>query len=384
MKIGILTIQHSANYGACLQCFALWRYLTDAGYNAEIIDLHRPHGHADYIPSKRFRRSRKINRTFLGKIKMFLKGVLGIKEPFHSLFNPEAKPAFDRFNSLMKLGPTYRGIDEMYANPPVYDVYMAGSDQLWNPTLAYCVEPYFLTFVSKKDGAVKLSYATSLGVSELLEKEKCDYKRWLEDFTAISVREKQAQQLLNSFVDKKIEQVADPTFLLDNSVWKDLAVKPQEEGYVMLFTLSPMPEMLDYARRIQRESGKILIVVGQKEPDACDDNYIVVKNAGPSEWLGYIANADLVLTNSFHCTVFSLLLGAKNFFTYIAARDQRGSRITDLFSLYGLNDHLLNGELVKSFAELETIQLDHDHINKIYQAEQMRSRAYLLKNLGHA
>lgn len=379
-KIGILTIQHSANYGACLQCYALWKYLTDEGYDAEVIDLHRPHGHADYVPSKRFRRTREIKRSFLGKIKFFVKGILGIKEPFKSLFSEEAKPAFDKFNALIKLGPTYRGIDELYANPPKYDVYMAGSDQLWNPTLAYSVEPYFLTFVNQKNG-VKISYATSIGISELRDNEKRDYKRWLEDFTAISVREKQAQQLLSSFVDKDIEQVADPTFLLDIAAWNHLAVKPLDAGYILLFTLSPMPELLSYARKLQHESGKQLIVVGQKEPLAADDSYTVVRDAGPREWLGYIANADLVITTSFHCTIFSLLLGAPNFYTYVASTDKRGSRIYDLLELFNLKGHLLTGVLERNYKELDAQHVNREDVIKVHCAEQERSRNYLQQQL---
>ena len=147
-KIGILTIQHSANYGACLQCYALWKYLTDNGYDAEVIDLHRPHGHADYVPSKQFRRMRPPKMTVRGKIKHILHQILRRKPHFVSLYSEEARPAFERFNSMIKMGPTYQSIDQLYANPPHYDIYMAGSDQPWNPTLAFSVEPYFLTFVN--------------------------------------------------------------------------------------------------------------------------------------------------------------------------------------------------------------------------------------------
>ncbi len=375
MKIGILTIHNSPNYGACLQCYALWKYLTDLGHDTEIIDLHRPLAHADYVPSKRFTRARPPKQSIVSRIKsLFFQN----KKIITSLYSENAKSVFEKFNEQVKMGPAYTGIDELYANPPKYDIYIAGSDQLWNPTQVYCIEPYFLTFV-KLNGARKLSYATSLGITHLLENEKKLFAEWISDFDAISVRERQAQNILQKIVNKKIHQVADPTFLIDTEQWKQLSVVPKEKEYILLFSLTPNTSLLEYAKNLKNESGKSLIVIGQKEIQPTDDSYKVINNAGPAEWIGYLGNADLVITNSFHATVFSLLMGAENFYTYIA--NDRGSRIEDLLETFHLQSHILRGKLSKSYNDLLSDEISQNDIKKVVEQERHKGRRFLSDNL---
>ena len=227
-KVGIITIHNSPNYGACLQSYALYRYIQQQGNDVEIIDLHRAFAYEDYIPSNKYVSSRSVKRSLLSKIKGNVKSLIGIKPKNPSLYSPLAIKKFDEFNSIIKLSKPYRGIDELYANPPLYDLYISGSDQLWNPTQAYCLEPYFLTFVPNGQGK-KISYATSVGITDLRDNEKKDFAKWLNLYDDISVREYQAQRLLQGLLaNKKVNQVADPTFLLDPKDWKNMAVKPKQ------------------------------------------------------------------------------------------------------------------------------------------------------------
>lgn len=379
MKIGILTIHNSPNYGACLQCFALWKYLTDSGHDTEIVDLHRPLAYKDYKPSKRFVRSRKPTSP----VKYFFKQLFNKLTGNTSLYNKEAYEKFQIFNSKIKLSKPYTGIDELYDNPPQYDLYVSGSDQLWNPTQPYCIEPYFLTFV---DGSKvkKISYASSIGLPKLRPNEENRFKDWLKDFSSISVREKQTRDYLASFVNKDICHVADPTFLLDVDSWKQMVEPPKENDYIMLFTLVHKPQLVKYALEIAQEAGKELIVVGQKEPQSSSNTYKVVNTAGPSQWLGYIANASMVITDSFHCTVFSIILGVENFFSYISPSNKRGGRIIDLLNTFGASDHLLPESLNWHYEDLYKRHLDRDKINLTYLSEQERSRNFLLNNLESA
>lgn len=149
--------------------------------------------------------------------------------------------------------------------PPVYDVYITGSDQLWNPTQRFCLEPFFLTFAP--NDAVKISYASSIGISSLTNREKNDFKRWLPSYNAISVREKQAQKMLNEIlIGKNVFQVSDPTFLLDRDFWKKMAIVPaNREPYILLFPLMHDVYLLKFAIRMAHESGKKLVVVDQKK-----------------------------------------------------------------------------------------------------------------------
>lgn len=380
-KVGIITIHNSPNYGACLQSYALYRYIQQQGNDVEIIDLHRPFAYEDYIPSKKYVSSRSVKRSLLSRIKGNVKSLIGIKPKKSSLYSPSAIKKFDEFNAVIKLSQPYRGIDELYANPPLYDLYVSGSDQLWNPTQAYCLEPYFLTFVPKGQGK-KISYATSVGITDLRDNEKKDFAKWLNLYDDISVREYQAQSLLQGLLaDKKVNQVADPTFLLDPKDWKDMAVKPKQSKYILMFTLQHRPEILEYCLQLSKQSGLPLIELGQVQPDVLDGSYTAVKDAGPKEFLGYIENAELVITDSFHCTVFSLIMGANNFYTYIAPTNQRGSRIIDLLNTYQTIEHLLSPDLNVSFDTLMGSQIPHQKVNIIMKLERARSRDFINKYL---
>lgn len=372
-KIGIITIHNSPNYGASLQSFALYKYIEQLGYACELIDLHRPH-------EKNYKRSRKYvayRENFRGKIKRVIKKLIGWSGTYYS---PSAKIRFDAFNRQIKLSRPYYGIDDLYADPPQYDVYITGSDQLWNPAQPFCLEPYFLTFAPK--GAKKISYAASIGITELTDCEKRDFKRWLSEYSAISVRENQAKILLESFVDKEIVQVVDPTMLLDVEYWHSIAVTPtQQKNYILLFTLGFQSYMVDYALRLSRESGMPLVCLGQIQPDVKDESYVAVKDAGPLEFIGYIAHADLVITDSFHGTVFSMIMGCKNFFTYIRPGNKRSSRITDLLSTFHLQDHILKSDLSASYADLDKQKIDREQLLSILREQQSRSRQFLQAQL---
>lgn len=379
MKIGILTIHKSPNYGASLQCYALWKFLADNGYETEVIDLYRPLAFADYVPSKRFTRERICKGSLLYRLKRRIRSLFNKKVSF-SLYNEKARLKFNEFNSRLCYSKPFHSVDELYQTPPEYDVYIAGSDQLWNPAQPYCIEPYFLTFV-RNTKAKKISYATSVGLTDLFDVEKVKFKSWLSSFNSISVREKQAQNLLSSFIDKKVEQVADPTFLLDVNEWLNMAKLPPVSDYILLFTLSPNPVLLEYAYSLSKQAGKNLVVVGQMESESSDNSYIVYNDLGPEEWLGYIAEADFVITDSFHCTDFAIILGSANFYTYIAPSSTRGSRIQDLLSSFGLEKHILDVNLNQTYDDLQKNVICREKVLSCLEKEQEHARQYLLSSL---
>lgn len=378
-KIGIITIHNSPNYGACLQSYALYKYIEQRGNDVEIIDLHRPIAYKDYVPSKKFTCCRPIRHSLSSRMKSTVKKLLGKRSRRSSLYSPSAVKKFAEFNSGIKLSEPYRGIDGLYANPPLYDLYISGSDQLWNPTQIYCLEPYFLTFVPKGQGK-KISYATSVGITDLRDNEKADFAKWLNLYDDISVREKQAQKLLQGLLtDKKVSRVADPTFLLEQEDWKKMSVKPKQEKYILMFTLNHNKKILDYCLELSRQSGIPLVELGQIQPDVLDGSYMAVKDAGPKEFLGYIENARMVITDSFHCTVFSLIMGADNFYTYIDPANNRGSRIVDLLETYHLKDHLLPTALDVSFDVLAAKKISRQQVDTIMKGEQEYSRGFIDK-----
>lgn len=376
VRVGILTIHNSPNYGASLQSFALYKYVSQMpGIECEVIDLHRPYEDG-YVKSNKFVPYRREPFSIKRLVKFALKKILRRESKKINFYSSDSKYKFDEFNREIKLSRPYWGIDELYADPPCYDIFITGSDQVWNPTQPYCLEPYFLTFVPK--GKKKISYASSIGVTELLDNEKQDFKRWLSTYDAISVREHQAQNLLVSFIGKPVAQVADPTFLLDAGFWKSIAVYPQNvEPYILLFTVGVDFNLLQFATKMSHESGFRLVYLNQLLPEPIDGSYKVVSDAGPKEFLGLIAHAEMVITDSFHATVFSLIMGAKNFYAYIGTYNKRGSRILDLLKIFQEESHLLLDDLSGNYNDLSTRKLDFQLISRIYREEQMNARDFL-------
>ena len=375
-KVGIITIQRSSNYGACLQCYALYKYIEGLGYDCEIIDLHRPGvKHQNYRSSRRFKPSRySVKKVVTERIKKLCGKTVEHKYPRSAI----RMDKMHGFNNRMKYSQTYVSPDELYANPPVYDIYISGSDQLWNPTMNYCVEPYFLTFAPK--GSKKVSYATSIGVADLQEKEKQNYKVWLSDYTSISVRERTAQSLLSSFVDSHIEQVLDPSFLLSKDEWLNISVLPQiSKPYILLFTLEYSNSLLEYAKKLKEESGLELVYLCWRQPVDSFGKYIVERDAGIEEFLGYIQHASLVITNSFHGTVFSLILEASNFYTYVG-NSKRSSRIVDMLTTLSLSNHVLS-DLHLSYKVLSSLSIDHQKTQSLLQESINKSRAFINASL---
>lgn len=378
-RIGIATIHKSSNFGGSLQAYALYKYLESQGHSVEIIDLLRP-VHDRFIYDSRYKPYRSTRFTLKNRLLEFAKQLLGYKD--NKGYSSEvSKQKFAEFFKDIKYSKEYRKVRYIYKDAPQYDVYVSGSDQLWNPMHSFSIEPFFLTFAP--EGCKKISYATSIGVTKLTDREKTDFKRWLASYEAISVREDEGKQLLGSFIkDKNIEVVADPTFLLDIKDWKKLAITPSmKENYILLFSLSNAKPLVDFAIRMSKESGKRLVIIKGPSLDANSPDYILDNNIGPREFLGYFDNADIVITDSFHGSVFSMLMGAKNFFSYIQPVSKTGNRITNLLKTVEEPNHLLPSDLAKSYKELDEEKIDkvalYDRIAKVRE----HAREFLARNI---
>lgn len=375
MKIGIFTIQNSANYGASIQSFALWKYLDNQGYNVEVVNILRPE-HEGFKSSFWHRPYPYPHESWKYKIKKLIWHFVPALEPKQKAnpwSNPISKAKFDEFNSQIKTTKPYN-VDDLYKNPPLYDLYITGSDQLWNPTQNFSIEPYFLNFVK---GVRKISYAASIAVSSLTPSQKRDFKKWLSDYETITVRERAGKKLLESFVSKDIKQVADPTFLLDLEYWKSIAIEPKiKKPYILVFTLSYVPEAVEYALRLKKQSGLEVVVLDQILPEI-DGDFIAERQAGPLEWLGYIKNAELVVTNSFHCTLFSIFLETKNFYTHLSSNISRKSRIEDLLKSFDLQSRMvLNFE--KNWKDiLCELPINREHVRAVVQKEKIQAEIIL-------
>ena len=313
MKVGIITIHNSPNYGACLQSYALYRYIVNQGIDCELIDLKRP-VHVGYVESPDFKPYYTPKTSIIVKIKSIVKRIIKPQTISKESTNSKRIKNFDEFNKSIKLSTPYYSIDSLYSNPPQYDIYISGSDQLWNPEQPFPIEPYFLTFV-RNSSAKKISYASSIGISSLDSSQIKDFSRWLSSYDAISVREPDAAKILQPHLKQKIEIVADPTFLLDKEDWKNVIGYQQDERkdrikYLLVYSVEEENngKIFETAHAIARLRGlKIYAVIGRYSLSlrkfACDRVYSC---ASPACFLRLMLDADFVVASSFHGTAFSL------------------------------------------------------------------------------
>ena len=199
-------------------------------------------------------------------------------------------------------------------------------------------------------------------MTDIPERVTKKFKEWLSTYDYISLREKAAVDFVSTLVDKTIYKIADPTFLLNKSQWSNLASYKEEvkEDYIFLFTLSYIEELYSYAINLSKKKNLKLVVWGHGPVDAFNLNYETILNIGPQEWLWLIKNAQYVITNSFHGSVFSLIFGVA-FNVYISPDNNRGSRILNLLIDFNQLDRLLTIDDMrgdKSFMGMDVRQND--------------------------
>lgn len=331
-RVGVITIQKCGNYGADLQAFALQAKLRQMGYDAENIDYlfykHPRHrgGGRDERPIFRLglvNRAKEALFPLVGKIRSIV----------HWRRDRERRRRFDSWFALnVRCGAEFRCVRELTAARPEYDVYMVGSDQVWNPRMGGNILPYFLDFAPS--GARCVSYAASIGVPQVPAAVFFRYKRLLRRFAAIGVRERSAVDIVRAMaLEAEVRQTLDPTLLLTAEEWMGVSIRPSEapdEPYLLLYDLTASPETVALAKSVAAARDLKTVRIG-------DGAY------GPGEFLWLFAHAAAVVTNSFHGTVFSVVFG-RDFLSVIPQRMPNGGRIVDLLRSLQLEDRLVRAK----------------------------------------
>jgi hypothetical protein len=340
-KIGIITILKINNYGAELQAYALQKKLRDLGYEAEIID-YLFYKHAAHRPT---RQSRSFVR--LGIVKRIKEKLYPYIEKAEILFNYKTflrrKAKFDGFHHQhTQMSPVYRSIEDLtQANHP-YDVYITGSDQVWNPYSNTSLAPYFLHFAP--DRKLKISYASSFGVSRLPVNVESIYRDYLNRFDFLSVREEAGTALIKKITGRQdVQTVLDPTFLLTADQWKSIAINSNiGKPFILLYELSPNPHIKKLAKHIKScTSWEIVRVCKNVKKHDREKDIINICDAGPLELVGQFAKAEFVITNSFHGSAFAINF-QKSFYTVISSSKINNARQENLLDLFHLKNRLMN------------------------------------------
>ncbi|BAP55942.1 polysaccharide pyruvyl transferase [Thioploca ingrica] len=304
-------------------------------------------------------------------IKMMIHDILRFKDR-NKVVNQFKK--FIEFNLNMNLSKLVTRQDIQTGVINDFDVYVCGSDQIWNPKVVSKngeLDPiYFLSFVNKP--AKKISYASSMGSYRFKNSEKAKVKDLLKDFTTISVRESDTQEMLSQLLEREVFHVLDPTLLLSKEEWLealkiDRNYRSQKEDYILVYVVQKTPSLKKVVEFAVNQFGKKVVIIDQAfKPFTKADFHI--RDAGPIEFIDLFSNASLVITDSFHGTCFSI--NFKKPFVAVRPAWHGGNRIESLLNLFNLKDRFISDE--KDIYKL-TVDFDYKFLEKQLQDEREKS-----------
>lgn len=358
MKAAVVTLHRVYNYGSALQAYATQKVLQRQGVDVEIID---------YITPQRTKKAIWLagsgNRSGIKKI-------LYLLAKSASIFLKER--TFGRFvEKNLRLTKKYVTADDLAKDPPQADVYVTGSDQTWNSQYNEGVDRgFFLDFVP--EDAKRVAFVSSFGRTELPADEVEITKKYIGRYSALSVREDSAVEILNGLGRQDAVQMIDPTLLLTKDEWVALASKRLiKERYLILMLLyNEDNRATEYARKLADQKGLKLVKIcwDLRRPPMVD---VLMTHRSPADFLSLFYHADFVVTNSFHGTAFSINLERQ---FVVVPRNEFNSRIESLLRLTGLEDRLVASEEALSVAE-KTI--DYAPINRTLDAERERAKEFI-------
>lgn len=336
-KIALLTWYDNGNYGTALQAFALKQVLEVFGV-CEIIPYKSPkykYSFSDIIDS------RKRNKLFE---KIADKIAWGVFKNIYTRSEIEKHKKMDRFfRSQLNISRGRSEVDELQEINSKYDLFVCGSDQIWNPR--HFDSAFFLDFVeiSKR----KIAYAPSFGLENVLalQENKERVTNYLKNFDYLSIREKAGQEIIFELLGKEVPICADPTLLRSNTDWIEFAKKSTidlPENYVYCLFLGDLKKHLCEVEEIANKINSRVII----HPYNRTDYFIkadLLKPLDPNDFVKAIMNSRFVCTDSYHATIFSIIFH-KPFVAYrrFERNDEnsQNSRLENMLERFGLINRL--------------------------------------------
>lgn len=372
-QIGIITHYYgSKNYGGVLQSYALCQFLRNHGYDAEQIQFDKDRGES-------------IKRR-LGKIYRFALSIprrIEHRSIFKEIKNREVKFAIFRDKEICHSKEVFTQ-DSLNRLAREYQLYITGSDQVWHPN-AVC-DAYLLDF--GVDSVKKMSYAASIA-KDRLSVEECErYKKAFKDYVAISVREKSAIELLEPIAPIEVQWVVDPVFLLRREEWQSLVGSGcDSERYALCYFLGDDSNERKIAKEYAKCKNlklKVMSFLNGEINDGdlnCGDERII--NVSPIEFVQLIQNAEIIFTDSFHATAFSLLFKKQFYVFERSCQSSMGSRIESVTEMFGVQGHYCNmPEMMTLDYIYNTVSIDYSKDFTAFETMRKSSINYLLGNIS--
>lgn len=359
IKIGILTYHASHNIGSMLQAYAMYKLsssvtLTD---DAEIEIIN-------YASSGQKELYRIFKKSF--RIKSVVKNFMSLI--WITRLRKQQKD-FERFKNLYLplSGPEFSSIEQLESLCKRYDVIICGSDQIWNSSCPDYTNAYILPFCLK---GKKIAYAPSFGGKNITQDNSAaiDFKRWLPEFSLVSAREQNGKKWLKALTNMDCPIVPDPTLAVEFATWHSLKDEGSIQSKFILFYGVPFDKRIfRFLARIRRVTGLQVIMLDAR---AWLYNFAFLKGiklhhtSSPDAFLELVDRAELIVTTSFHGTIFSWL-HRKRFWTMTHAESNSDDdRIASLLQQIGLPERLLSLDDCLDFDPLAPVNYAEDEVLK--------------------
>lgn len=352
-KIGILTFHNAINYGAVLQAFALKNTVKKLECDCKIINY----------------RNVTIENNDSYSMKDFIKPKQLLKIISQFQGTTKKKKEFAVFSKKhLEISSTEILKSDLKNLTNQYDMFIVGSDQVWNPVLTHDDYTYFLDFCT--DNTKKCSYAASFGELTLSKSQEEKCLEYLSEFSYISIREQNKVNEYAKKINKKLYCHIDPVFLLSKDEWRDMTILPQiKSDYILVYYIHKSSTLINYAKQLSKQTGLKVYIINQNLFKSYP-SFKYLRGLGPEKFLGYFYNAKYIVTNSFHGTAFSIIFN-KKFKSELDKDGKTNNRIYSLLSLFDLLDRTIESNL--SIDD----DINYDKSNKIINQLIQSSKQYL-------
>lgn len=386
-KVGIVSCYFQHNYGSMLQALATQKALDKLGYENETIDISGFYREIKKSKMIYFAKASLTSDILFSKIGM-LKNVIRRKIS-RGVYGNNSKirdKEFDEFyKNNFRLSEKYNSKKELEVKCKTkYSTVLVGSDQLWLPG-NIAGDYYTLNFVP--DDINSIAYATSFGQSEIPRNSRKKAKFFLKRIKHIGIREESGKKIIKDLVGIDVPVVCDPTLLFTGSEWMDIQKEESiiNEPYILCYFLGNNPPHRDFAKRLKEITGyKIVALIHLDEYVKSDEGYAdyTPYDIDPSDFLNLIRNAEYVCTDSFHCSVFSMLY-EKTFFTFKRyarkTKSSTNSRLDTLFKIAGITGRIYEGS--EDVQECLDMKIDYNKVHSRLATIREESYKYLVDAL---
>lgn len=366
-KIALVTCYFQPNYGSQLQAYATQKAFDKLGLDNETINIEGIQPEINKRKMKYFLSKIFDKHTVLDKMATVRKIIAKKRVPGLAELLAQRTRKFKEFEEMFTVSERYDSIASIgEVSQQKYLAFVVGSDQLWLPS-NITADYYTLNFVPNNICMIALS--TSFGVSALPKKQAVMASKFLKRINYVSVREQSGQRLVKQLADRDVPVVCDPTILFNAEEWMDIVPKERfyADKYIFCYFLGNNSEQRDFVRKVRELTGyKIVQLQHCDEYIKSDVGFpdFAPYNVGPREFIQLIRDAELVFTDSFHCSVFSML-NRKKFFTFRRYNNDSivstNGRIYDLLNEVELSNRLLTAH--ENPAEMLKQEIDYNKVS---------------------